>query len=185
MATARKLFRLFKTVNEYHKVIGLLSKSQDDEFDLYMNILSRVFFGAYWVFDNLAVLSAIKFLKQDKVKLTKSASWCWFLALLVGLVLYVRNLVYESNNAITLEKAIHNATAKDRQGEVVDKNKELGKVNQKKTDLWLNIIKTVGDMITASQGAGIPRKLLGIDFNDGAIGIGGFVSAAITEYQLY
>lgn len=185
MATARKLFRLFKTANEYHKILALLSKGSDDDFDLYMNILNRIFFGAYWIFDNLTVLSAIKFLKYDKAKMAKNASWCWFLALLVGLILYLRNLIYESHNAITLEKAIQDANAKEKGEDIEKKNKDLAAVRKKKVDLWLNIAKTLGDMITASQGAGIPKALIGREFNDGAIGIGGFVSATITNYQLY
>lgn len=185
MATARKLFRLFKTINEYQKILALIAKGSDDDLDLYMNILSRILFGAYWLFDNLAVLSAIKFLKQDRAKLMKSASWCWFLGLLAALVVYVRNLINVSQNFNTLEKTLQDASAKERGVDLEQQNKDLGAIRRKRIDLWLNIVKTLGDMITASQGAGIPKTLTGLEFGDGAIGLGGFISATITNYQLY
>lgn len=185
MATARKLFRLFKTINEYQKILALIAKGSEDDLDLYMNILSRILFGAYWLFDNLAVLSAIKFLKQDRAKLMKSASWCWFLGLLAALVVYVRNLINVSQNFNTLEKTLQDASAKERGVDLEQQNKDLGAIRRKRIDLWLNIVKTLGDMITASQGAGIPKTLTGLEFGDGAIGLGGFISATITNYQLY
>lgn len=47
------------------------------------------------------------------------------------------------------------------------------------------MIKTLGDMVTASQALGLPKKVLGFDFNDGHVGMGGFLSAAITCYQTF
>jgi hypothetical protein len=44
----------------------------------------------------------------------------------------------------------------------------------------LNIIKNLGDSITASQSLGYPNRYFGFNFSDGAVGIGGFTSAAIT-----
>lgn len=40
-------------------------------------------------------------------------------------------------------------------------------------------------MVTASQALGLPKKVLGFDFNDGHVGMGGFLSAAITCYQTF
>ena len=55
---------------------------------------------------------------------------------------------------------------------------------QKKTQI-LNIVKNLGDSITASQALGYPSRFFGINFSDGLVGCGGFTSAAITCYQLY
>lgn len=55
---------------------------------------------------------------------------------------------------------------------------------QQKTNT-LNVIKNLGDSITASQALGYPTRFLGINFNDGVVGVGGFTSAALTCYQLY
>jgi hypothetical protein len=49
----------------------------------------------------------------------------------------------------------------------------------------LNIIKILGDMIPAAQGAQVWAKLFGNPASDTVAGLGGLVSALITSYQLY
>jgi len=49
----------------------------------------------------------------------------------------------------------------------------------------INLIKAFGDITTASQGLGYPKRFLGFDFNDAVVGLGGFTSAALTCYQTY
>ena len=56
MKDARKLFRLFKTINECHKIIELLKKKDDDDLNKILVILQRAFFGLFWFFDNLVIL---------------------------------------------------------------------------------------------------------------------------------
>jgi hypothetical protein len=58
-------------------------------------------------------------------------------------------------------------------------------INKKKFDNTLNVLKTLGDMVTASQAIQLPRKIFGFDFNDGQVGFGGLLSAVITCYQLF
>lgn len=58
-------------------------------------------------------------------------------------------------------------------------------IQKKKVDNVLNLLKNLGDMVTASQGVGLPKMLLGLDFNDGQVGLGGLTSAVITCYQLF
>lgn len=47
------------------------------------------------------------------------------------------------------------------------------------------MLKTVGDIIPAGQGAEVWQTLFGITANDKICGLGGLVSAVITCYQLY
>lgn len=47
MRNARKLFRLFKTINEYQKLVEILAK-KGSTFDKVINALNRIFFGLYW-----------------------------------------------------------------------------------------------------------------------------------------
>ncbi len=56
---------------------------------------------------------------------------------------------------------------------------------KRKFDNTLNLLKNLGDMVTASQGISLPKTLFGFDFNDGQVGFGGLLSAVITCYQLY
>lgn len=57
-------------------------------------------------------------------------------------------------------------------------------LDKKRKELILNLIKTLGDMIPAGQGSEILPKLK-LSFTDSTVGLGGFVSAIITSYQLY
>ena len=91
MRDARKLFRLFKTVNEIKKIKEFLEK--DLKADDILNIIIRGFFGVYWFFDNLNILSKIKILGYDAKKMGKLGSTFWLMALLTNLVLLIKNLL--------------------------------------------------------------------------------------------
>ena len=60
-----------------------------------------------------------------------------------------------------------------------EKQKSLDK---QKLLIMLKILQQLGDSVTASQGCGIPSKLLGFDFHDGQMGSGGTLSAVIGLY---
>lgn len=47
MRNARKLFRLFKSINEYQKLVEILGK-KGSTFDKTFNVLNRIFFLLYW-----------------------------------------------------------------------------------------------------------------------------------------
>ena len=58
MGVARKLFRLFKSLNEYDTIRKYMSDPTKNA----LPILARAAFFFYWLFDNLVVLIKIKFL---------------------------------------------------------------------------------------------------------------------------
>ena len=55
----------------------------------------------------------------------------------------------------------------------------------KRTAIYLNIIKVLGDVIPAGQASEFLPSVLKISANDSACGLGGLVSAILTSYQLY
>lgn len=61
MSVARKLFRLFKSFNEYVKICEI-QKGKLPDFEKNLAILARLAFGFYWFFDNLSVLIKVKLL---------------------------------------------------------------------------------------------------------------------------
>ena len=67
----------------------------------------------------------------------------------------------------------------------VEQKKEARQYQSQIWQLLLNFLKTIGDMITSSQVAGLPKYLLQFEFHEGHIGLGGFISAVITIFQLY
>lgn len=51
--------------------------------------------------------------------------------------------------------------------------------------LGLNLLKVLGDIIPAGQGSEVFPTVFGWTANDKLCGLGGFISALITSYQLY
>lgn len=62
MTTARRIFRLFKSLNEYVAIKKLLA-SDHSKLDVFMQVTTRVAYLFYWLFDNLAVLIKIKLIR--------------------------------------------------------------------------------------------------------------------------
>ena len=91
---------------------------------------------------------------------------------------------------VAKEEATLNAEYQEQRGMLDErqinefKAKRAG-LSKRKFDNTLNLLKNLGDMVTASQGISLPKNLFGFDFNDGQVGFGGLLSAVITCYQLY
>lgn len=65
---------------------------------------------------------------------------------------------------------------------VVENLDELSNTRKK---MILEITKNIGDMIVASNGAQIPYKILGKQFSEKWVGIGGITAATISCYQIW
>ena len=82
METARKLFILFKSLNEWAKIREFLK--QETSFEKYLAIATRIAFLVYFIFDNLSVLAKIKFFPSlDAQKQTSFSLKFWLLGLLL------------------------------------------------------------------------------------------------------
>ena len=105
MKNARKLFRLFKTFNELHKIRALLGKKDLNQ-KVILALLTRLAFGVYWVFDNLQVLSAVKFLKYDPKQMGKYGATAWFSGLVLSVIGSVISLaeISEKENGLKVKK---------------------------------------------------------------------------------
>lgn len=105
MRDARKLFRLFKSVKEYGKLLELIAKKDTMLIqDFALNALTRIFFLLYWLYDNLNILSKLGLLKMDAKELAKKGSTCWFIALLATFVLTIKNIVINTAKISYLQK---------------------------------------------------------------------------------
>jgi hypothetical protein len=173
MKTARKLFRLFKSVNEYHKIMAILAKGDLSQKDM-LNAGSRLAFLLYWFFDNLVVLSSVKFLNYDAKQMNKYGAFWWLVGLILGQAVSFINLSELAQQEAEIRR-------KERSEET---KKALAQIQAKKFTEYLNILKQAGDMVTSSSAIELPQKF-GVTFHDGHIGLGGFVSAVITMYQMY
>lgn len=149
-----------------------------------LNILSRLGFLFYWVFDNIQILAKVKFLEGfDKEQAGKRAATCWLLGLIFSLILVLISIYEASLEEAALRHQAKSLSQEEKNAGVL--REKFAALHRKKFDNTLNLVKTLGDMVTASQAIQLPRKLFGFDFNDGQVGLGGLLSAVITCYQLF
>lgn len=184
MSIGRKLFRLFKFFNEYATIKKTMA-GDGKPADKYLTCATRLMFALYWVFDNLGVLIKIKFIKSmDMAATLKKANTFWLLGLILTLIGAVKKLIELSAQAAKLRIDKANVGKDGGMDESAYKEAVATLKNNQKTSIF-TIIKALGDTTTASQGLGYPKMILGFDFNDGVVGLGGFTSAALTCYQTY
>jgi hypothetical protein len=185
MSVARKLFRLFKSFNEYVKIIEI-QKGKLPDFEKNLAIITRIAFMFYWLFDNLSVLIKVKFLNGlDFKQMNRRASKCWLTGIWLSIVCALVELYKASNRQSKLLLSKANATSVDNKDSNGEFDSAMKAVRAAKRTQVLNIIKNLGDSITASQSLGYPEKYFGFNFNEGTVGCGGLLSSAITCFQLY
>lgn len=114
MRDARKLFRLFKSINEAKKIKDLLG--QERTVENVLNMVIRGFFLLYWFFDNLNILSKIKILSEDPKRMAKIGATFWLLALLTNLLLLAKNLLanFEKGGELKRYASLHSAPSYHR-----------------------------------------------------------------------
>ena len=186
MGTARKLFRLFKSFNEYVKIMQIKGGKLPD-LEKNLQILCRLAFLFYWFFDNLSVLIKVKFIQGWDLKaMARRASKCWLIGIWLGILVALIELYKASKkqSQLLINKANQQKADGAKEGQEEWQAQMKAARAAKKTQI-LNIIKNLGDSITASQALGYPERFFGFNFSDGWVGVGGFTSAAITCYQTY
>ena len=173
MKDARKLFRLFKGINEIQKVKNLLVKTPAgmDEFDLLLALATRIGFFGYWLFDNLLILSKVKMINKKPKSFLKPAMFCWWLANTFNILAALKKL-----RSIKRElKAKLNLIRKDPSKEEVFRDRIKALKTQRNAKIRA-LFKSCGDFVTSANGWGLVNKL-GLKVNDGQIGVCGLVSS--------
>lgn len=108
MRDARKLFRLFKTLNEIQTILKLKNTNMVDKIEQVLQIVTRIGFGLYWIFDNIVVLCTIKFLKRDAKTFSIHGMRFWFLALVTSLISAVRLFIISMQKEARILQKIAN-----------------------------------------------------------------------------
>lgn len=176
---ARKVFRLGKSLNELHSILSISRSSELTHSDKTYHILSRAGFMVYWLLDNIYILSLYDIIVFDYSPLSKWQNGAWFIALLLALVLNLRNLLKSFTEEAMLKDT---AVGKMTEREVADK---LDDISAQRYSILLNIAKTLGDMIPAANWAELPFAILGKQFSEKWCALGGFVAGAIGCCQLW
>ena len=178
MADARKLFRLFKWVNEYQKIVDMLGKPELgwDEIDLIINILTRLGFVMFWIFDNQFILSKIKFIGGNVDTFKKGAMTGWWIGLTWNILYSLKQLKKLAKEQGDLVKASSNSSNKEAF------KARFKQVSEKRNKAYRTLIKCFGDWIVSGTGSGIWPKI-GINFNEGVMALGGSVSGVIATWE--
>lgn len=95
---------------------------------------------------------------------------------MLGLIQAIRNIMNASTEHEDLKR---------KNQEPAKYNELARKLQATRTTNTLLIVKNVCDAVNVSQGLGYPKTLLGIEFNEGICGLGGFTSAALQCYQTF
>jgi len=120
------------------------------------------------MFDNTAILSKLKLLSFDSVKVTKYAMMAWFIGTFLNLLKQLLDL---------------NSLLAAKQNE--DPNKKDSSLDLKILNCYLGIISKIGDLFPSGQGSEIPHMLIGRPFAESTVGLGGLVAGVIAVYNAY
>jgi hypothetical protein len=170
---ARKLPRLLKVLNEIKNIRGFVQKGGDAT-EQTLNIVSKAGFGMYWTFDNLDYLKKAKFYEVTAVDISYWAMFGWTVGLVASILGHLRKI-----RALNAEEATLLASAEAEEKAAKDRLRTL---RAERTKAMVNMIGNLGDLVVSSNGIKLPKNVLGFDFNDGLVGVGGFVSAIISGY---
>ena len=181
MRDARKLFRLFKSLNELEKLQALLTKTPAnmDELDLLLNIGARLGFFGYWIFDNLQILAQVKMINKQPADFLKPASFFWWLGNVFNFITAVKKLKSIDREVASKGELI----AKDPSKKDEFKARFEVLKDQRNAAIRM-LLKSCGDLVTSSVGWGLTTKL-GLKVNDGHIGFSGLVSAVIATWEAF
>lgn len=103
MRDARKLFRLGKSIVEYQKIMQL-NNQKSPQHKKILNILSRLGFLFYWIFDNIQILAKVKFLEGvDTAKAAKRAAFFWLLGLVFSVIVVAIQIIETSQEEAALK----------------------------------------------------------------------------------
>ena len=72
-----------------------------------LNLITRIGFFFYWIFDNLAILSKIKVLSFETKPLSRKGASCWFIALLATLILTIKNYIVNTKKILRISKLLY------------------------------------------------------------------------------
>ena len=151
-------------------------------------LLARASFFGYWLYDNLAILAKIKFIKGDAPGWNKTGMLFWFFGNLFGFVSDLRKLAQINTQGAYFRKLIKESPEKAE----VFKEKFKGLEVQRGTAIR-GLLKSGFDGLTSFGGSGRSfcsyvlglAEKVGITLNDGVVGFNGVVSGLVACYELY
>ena len=173
---SRKVFRMGKSIHEVQTILDTVVNMNMDATSIGLQILARISYLAYWIFDNLQLLASIQVIKRDAKWLGKNGMKAWLLGIIFSLILLIRKLQINYTTETKKKATITNPQIL---------NQALDTLKQERFVTTLNLVKNIGDFLPAANGAGLPQAVLGKTFHEKWIGLGGLISALISCYQAW
>jgi hypothetical protein len=155
---ARKFFRLFKSLQEVKNINDKIKDLlwKKDKIPIVLEIISRLGFLIKWIFENLYLLAYLNLVRANE-NYGYFSNLGWFFGLIWGII-----------------KHLYEAVAALKRGDLKECLKSL-----------IELTGKLGDILPAMNGIYLTRRLLGYQFNDGLIGLGGTVSAIASMWSLW
>lgn len=177
---ARKLFRLAKSIHELQPILtAYYDESIEKETRIYL-ILSRLSYCCYWLFDNIQVLCSVKFMRLKRKVFYKSfklAKIAW----VAGILFTLATLTKRLNRNYALERKNSAST----QGSPQAKRHIQESIKSERVVILMDFVKNIGDLLPATNGAGLIQYILRGSISDLWIGLGGLISSLISCYQIW
>jgi hypothetical protein len=179
ISEARKIFKLFKFIIEIPRLKYLVGTPMDN-FTKNFNFLTRFFNAIFYVFENLSVLTDLKFLNKNyrtHIEISMSLSW------LLGQIFHMSYYIGILKKTYTDEEDLRNMEVnKCKVKHIYEKLKILSKI---RIYLVMGIIKNFGDFILSCYDLQLFENFLGSKTMKFIVGITGFISALISLYQMH
>mmetsp|Transcript_15650 Transcript_15650/g.28483 ORF Transcript_15650/g.28483 Transcript_15650/m.28483 type:complete len:232 (-) Transcript_15650:2013-2708(-) len=178
MLRARQVFRMLKSFVEIRRMKFILSDPRHTRYERLVLVFSRSFYLIYWALDNLALLAEIRVIKLPKVFFARPAASMWYFGLVLNL-LYLTRVLFHSYEEEAMIKETLSGTASQKVAV-----ERLDQLTFKRYWLLTHYLRSIGDMISASNAALIPYNFLGKQLSKKWVGLGGVLSASSTLVQL-
>jgi hypothetical protein len=151
-----------------------------DNFSKNFNFLTRFFNALFYVFENLSILTDLKFINKNyRTHIEISMSLSWLLAQIFHMSYYVGIL----KKTYTDEEDLRNLELnKCKVKDIYEKLKTLSKIRMY---LLLGLIRNFGDLLISLYDLKLFENFLGTKTMKLIVGITGMISALISIYQMF
>ena len=182
-----------KSIFEIKRITIILQHiNETDKFTLITNVLSRACYFFYWMFDNVHIVTKILnrapdskggvTVTSEKVELWsrifRQVSRIWWL---VGITSFMVYCLKTLRKTYTDESDLKVA-ALDKMT-VAELRQNLQIISKLRHDYWLNLIRSISELMICLNENEIPINVLGKRLNNGVEGGFGMLSSAILIYS--
>ena len=179
ISQARKVFKIAKFINEVPRILYLIEAPLDN-FSKNFNFLTRFFNALFYIFENLSILTNLKFINHNyRTHIEISMSLSWLLAQIFHMSYYagiLKKTYTDEEDLRSLE--LDKCKVKD----IYEKLKTLSKIRM---FLLLGLIRNFGDLLLSLYDLKLFENFLGTKTMKLIVGITGMISALISIYQMF